>query len=268
MQRSRDGIELRVDGPVATIAFDRPERRNAMDLAMRAEFGTAVRALLDDASVRVLVLIGRGGHFCAGGDIQAMHGSGALDAEAGRLRMRDSAQVAERLLASDKMVITAVDGCAFGGGFGIALLGDLVLVTPGARLCMSAVRIGLVPDMLALYTLPRIVGLQRARELMLTGRELRGGEALSYGIATELVEADALLPRAQAIATALAKASPSALALIKAGLAQTLESSARAMVEFESSAQGIAFSTPWHRQAAADFLARRAVRDPAKPSAD
>ena len=108
-------------------------------------------------------------------------------------------------------MIAAVDGAAYGAGFSLALAADFVLVTPRARFCMSFMRIGLVPDCGAFYTLPRIVGAQRARELILSAREVGAQEALSLGIAMEQHESAALMPRALALAASFAGASPLAV---------------------------------------------------------
>ena len=251
-------IALDVAEGVATLALNRPERRNAMSLAMRTEFAHAVDTVLADDAVRAIVLTGRGGHFCAGGDIGEMRPDTIPDAEAGRRRMRNTLVNVERLARCDKPVVAAVDGYAYGGGFGIALLADIILATPAARFCMSFMRVGLVPDCGAMYTLPRMVGLQRAKEIMLTARELDAATAREYGIVLEIVEAAGLLARAQAMARALAGASASAAAMTKRGLNQSLSSDLAAMLEYEAAAQGIAFASADHRNAVQRFSARQA----------
>ena len=103
----------------------------------------------------------------------------------------------------DKPVIAAVDGAAYGAGFSLALAADFIIASTRARFAMSFIRVGVVPDCAAFYTLPRVVGVQRARELMLSGREVSAQAALQLGLATELVEPSALQARAQAIAAGL-----------------------------------------------------------------
>ena len=253
-------VEAVRHGDVVEIAFNRPERRNALDLPSRALFAARVRDAIEDESVRAIVLTGRGGHFCAGGDIGSMNPDEGLSAEAGRARMRRALRHVEALYTCDKPVVAAVEGCAFGGGFGLALLADVIVASESARFCMSFARIGLVPDSGSLYTLPRIVGVQRAKALLLSGRELGAHEAREWGLALEVTAAGRALERALELAAALATASPVATALTKTALANTLSSDLRGMLEYEATAQGLAFSSDWHRDAARRFLQREPSR--------
>jgi len=253
------GIRYGVAHQVATIALDRPASRNAMDLPMRAAFARAVATALEDEDVRVIVLTGHGGHFCAGGDVRTMTPEAIADAPAGRRRMRQAQAAVERLARTDKPVIAAVDGVAYGGGFGLALLADLILATPSARFCLSFLQMGLVPDCGVMYTLPRLVGVQRAKALIFTGRVLDADTALAWGVVTELVPAAQLAARAQALAETLAQSSVTALALAKTGVDQSLSSTLPAMLEYEAAAQGVAFASEEHREAVRRFAARRAA---------
>lgn len=252
-----DGIACELQDGVATIAFDRPERRNALDLAMRAEFARVVAAAVADDEVRAIVLSGRGGHFCAGGDIGSMKPGEGMSAEAGRRRMRKVLQAAAALHGCDKPVLAAVEGVAYGGGFGLALLADIIVAAEGARFCMSFARVGLVPDKGALYTLPRVVGLQRAKELMFSARELDARQALALGIAMELTARGGALERTLAIARSLTQASAAALAMTKTALDNSLSSDFRTMLELEANAQGVAFSSEYHRRAVERFVAKQ-----------
>lgn len=252
---TEQAIEYASAKGVATIALNRPHKRNALNESIRVQLLDAIDTALADTEVRAIILTGRGGHFCAGGDISGMTPDAIPDAAAGRERMRATARFVERLNRADKPVIAAVDGSAYGAGFSIALLADLIIATPAARFCMSFLRVGLVPDCGALYTLPRLVGIQRARQLMLTTRELDAATAHEWGLVAEVVPADDLLARAQAMGEALASASPVAIGLTKVGLDQAGGSLAAAL-EFEAAAQGIAFTSTHHREATRRFLAR------------
>ncbi|KGH32295.1 enoyl-CoA hydratase/isomerase family protein [Comamonas testosteroni] len=252
------GVALERHGAVAVIAFDRPDRRNAMDMSMREEFARLAAQSLADESLRAIVLTGRGGHFCAGGDIGSMgQGPEGMSAEVGRERMRRTLQSVSALYSCDKPVLAAVEGCAYGGGFGLALLADMVIAAQGARFCMSFARVGLVPDSGALYTLPRIVGVQRAKELMFSARELDADQAHDWGIAMEVVPRGGALARALQLAQAMAGASPAATAMTKTALNNSLSSDLHSMVELEANAQGLAFSTAYHREAKERFLNKR-----------
>lgn len=126
-------VRYDVDAGVARITLDRPDRRNAIDVPMRAALLAAVQAATADPAVRAVVLAGAGGHFCSGGDVSTMRGA-SMSAEQGRDRMAPIGACARALLEMPKPVIAAVDGIAFGGGFGLCLCADLVLATPAARL--------------------------------------------------------------------------------------------------------------------------------------
>ncbi|MEN9630046.1 MAG: hypothetical protein RJA10_3274, partial [Pseudomonadota bacterium] len=203
-------------GSTAVLTLASPATRNAFSAEIREGLASGISHAAGDAAVRALVITGSGGVFCAGGDIRGM-GSAFADNDGGawRSRMHGTQRWMAELLAMDKPVIAAVDGPAYGAGFSIALAADFVLATPAARFCLSFMKLGLVPDCGAFYTLPRVVGAQRAKELMLSAREVGAEEALRLGIAMELHSADALLPRALALAASFEGASPLATSLVK-----------------------------------------------------
>ena len=148
LQTIRDEVE---DG-VATISFNRPAQKNALDKIMRTELAEAMVAVRRDRGIHALVLTGAGGAFCAGGDIRGMQ-SGEGTAEEGRNRMLDLHLRVEELINCDRPVVAAVDGPAFGAGFGLALAADFVLATPRARFCLSFLKLGLIPDCGGVYVL-------------------------------------------------------------------------------------------------------------------
>lgn len=246
-------ITLQTAEGVATLLLNRPEKKNALDLQIREEIGDAVARLRADEAIRAVILTGAGGDFCAGGDIRSM-AAVELSAEAGRQRMRGVHAWLRDLMELDRPVICAVDGAAFGAGFGLALVADFIIATPQARFCASFQRMGLVADSGLFYTLPRMVGLQRARELLLSARELDAATARDWGIVSEIVPPEKLIERARAIAGCFVGASGVAVALTKAALGRTFESDLASMLESEATMQGIAFSTPYHRAAARRFL--------------
>jgi hypothetical protein len=159
------------------------------------------------------------------------------------------------LLDLDRPVVAAVDGVAYGAGFSLALLADFIVASPRAR-CMPFMKVGLVPDCGALYTLPRVVGMAKARELVFSAREIGAEEARQIGAVFEIVPQDKLHARADELARGLAGASPVAFAMAKRALNQSLGSDVRAMLEMESLGQGIAFTTSYHREAVRRFKER------------
>ena len=252
-----DTIRYEVREQVATLTLDHAATRNALGPQMRDELAEVVRSVKRDRDIRALVITGAGGHFCSGGDLRNIASVG-LDNEGWRARMHDLHHWLQDLITLDRPVIAAVDGAAFGAGFGLALAADFVIASPRARFCVSFLRIGLVPDCGLFYTLPRIVGPQRAKELMLSAREVGAEEALRLGIAMELQPPEQLLARAQAMAASFVHASAVAVSLIKRALAVGGELATQ--LEFEANAQALAMGTQTHRDAVQDFLAKRPAR--------
>ena len=249
-------LDYRLDDGVATLTLDRPEAKNALDPTMADELGGCLAAIRADESVRVLELAGAGGAFCAGGDVKAMGQGGPRTPEQRRAGMARYTRICTELMALDRPVIAAVDGVAYGAGFSLALMCDIVLLSERARLCMVFQRIGLVPDMGAFYTLPRVVGLQRAKELIFSAREIDAAEALRLGLAMEVLPAEALAARAQAIARSFAGASPVAMSIAKRALQASLGSDLQTLLEIESSGQALASNSDYAKEAVRRFAAR------------
>lgn len=259
-----------VDAGVATLTLNRPAFKNAIDAKMADELGELLSSIRRDTDVRALVLQGAGGAFCAGGDVRGMNQSGPRSSAQVRSGMERYRRLTVELHGLDRPVIAAVDGVAFGAGFSLALLADIVLLSDRARLSMVFQRIGLVPDCGALYTLPRIVGMQRAKELVFSAREIGPAEALSMGIAMEVLPAGALLARAQEMARSFCGASATALSAGKLSLNASLQSDLPTMLELEACAQAVAASSDYLKEAARRFVAKEApqFRWPDAPKAD
>jgi 2-(1,2-epoxy-1,2-dihydrophenyl)acetyl-CoA isomerase len=239
-------------GATAIITLDSPAARNALTGPVKEGLAQAVAAIKADAQLRAVVITGANGAFCAGGDLRAIAAAGKLESDGLRARMHATHALFRDLLTLDRPLIAAVDGAAYGAGFSLALAADFVLVSPRARFSMVFMRLGLVPDCGASYSLPRVVGAQRARELFLSGREVGAGEALSLGIAMEQHEPAALLPRALALAESFAAASPLAVSLVKR-IAQD-PGALEAAFENEANAQALCFQTTPHREAVQRFF--------------
>jgi len=235
---------------IATLTLNRPQYKNALNGPMRDALRDAVQQIRADRTVRAVVLRGAGTDFCSGGDIRAMN---VTAADAGRNRMDDLHGWIALLVDLDRPVVAAVDGVAYGAGFSLALLADFIVATPRARFCMPFMKVGLVPDCGALYTLPRVVGMARARDLVFSAREVGAEEARQMGAVFEIVEEGQLHVRADQLARGLAGASPTAFALTKRALNQSNSADVRAMLELESLGQGIAFTTDYHHEAVRRF---------------
>jgi 2-(1,2-epoxy-1,2-dihydrophenyl)acetyl-CoA isomerase len=249
-------VLLDIADGVATVTLNRPKARNAIDLPMREALARLVPRVRDDAAVRAVVITGTGGAFCAGGDLRNI-GATRADNEAWRRRMRDTHAWLSQWMTMDKPIVCAVDGPAFGAGFGLALTGDFVIATPAARFCLSFMRVGLVPDFGVFYSLPRVVGVQRARELMLSAREVDADEALRLGLVMEVVPAEALAARARALAASFTGASSLAVSLVKRSMAAAPQGDLATMLDLEASAQALCFNTEAHREAVGRFLEKQ-----------
>jgi 2-(1,2-epoxy-1,2-dihydrophenyl)acetyl-CoA isomerase len=250
-------LQFEVDEQVATLTFNNPTKRNALEPAMREELAAALQQIQQDHSIRAVVLTGAGGHFCSGGDLKNIAAAN-LDNSGWLLRMQTLHAWLQVLLTLDRPVIAAVDGAAAGAGFSLALAADFVLATPRAWFNMSFLKVGLVPEVGALYTLPRVVGVQRAKEIMLSARDIDAQEALRLGMVMELHEPEQLRPRAQAMARSFVGASPAAVALIKRSLGSALGGGLQDMLSAEAQAQALAAGTAEHREAVARFLNKQA----------
>lgn len=248
-------VRLERRGATAVVTLDSPSTRNAFTPALKDGLAAAVAEIGADRTVRALVLTGAGGHFCAGGDVRGMAASDLAGGE-GRVRMQAVNRWMRELILLDRPVIAAVDGAAYGGGFSVALAADFILATPRARFCMPFLKLGLVPDCGASYTLPRALGAQRARELMLSARELPAAEGLQLGLVLELQEPDQLLPRALALADSFADASALAVSLLKRNIADA--GALDRALDAEADAQALAFATTEHREAVRRFLDKQA----------
>ncbi len=200
---STDGVRVERADPVARIVMDRPDSHNAMDVAMAEALRDAVVETVADDAVRCVVLTGTGPAFNTGADLSGMDGT----PEDGR-RLRSIATrlhtAVEHLAGGPTPVVTAVNGVAAGGGFGLALAGDVVLVSDAARLEYAYTRLGVSGDGGSTFFLPRLVGRRRAREIALLDEPIDPEEAVADGLATEVVPAGDLADRTADIGARLA----------------------------------------------------------------
>jgi enoyl-CoA hydratase/carnithine racemase len=208
-------VTCAIDGGVADVRLNRPEKMNALDVAMFHALGEMGDRLKSDRSVRVVVLSGEGRAFCAGldfGSFQSMANggldSGLAERRAGRISNvgQHAAYVWFELAVP---VIAAVHGVAFGGGLQIACGADIRIVAPDAQMSVMETKWGLNPDMTGTQLLPRLVGLDVAKELTFTARVVSGTEAVALGLATRVADD----PRAEAmrLAREIANKNPHAI---------------------------------------------------------
>ena len=251
-------VETSIDDGVALVALNRPEVRNAINDALRAEFIAALERVASDENVRAVVLTGNGKSFCSGGDISGM--KERLKAPAGQVafngwrRQGQTHKSVALLHGMPKPVIAAVNGAAAGLGCDMALACDFIMASEKAQFTMSFVKRGLVSDGGGMYFLPRRVGLPRAKELIFTGRGVDANEALAIGLADRVVSAETLIADAKAWARELGRGSRTAIALSKAILDRTFETAEEQVFGLGRQAQAVCYTTAEHQDSVNSFL--------------
>jgi 2-(1,2-epoxy-1,2-dihydrophenyl)acetyl-CoA isomerase len=247
----------RADG-IATITMNRPEARNALDLTMREELLGALDELERDPAVRVVLLTGAGGHFSAGGDVKSMQKKHT--AAEGRARVELLNRFVLRLFSFSKPTIAMVDGFAVGAGCNIALGCDMIVASDRAKFGEVFLRIGLVPDGGGTWLLQRLVGLAKAKELVLTAEIIDAAEALRIGLVNRVVPAGELENATRALAAKIATGPPLAAALAKSLLNRAATADLAAALEGEAFGQSIAITSEDHAEGVCAFVEKRAPR--------
>ena len=233
------------DDHVTRITLDRPEAKNALSARMRDDLVAAVRRVRADPDARALMITGTGDAFCAGMDLGAstvaQAGSEDFNTRSTSEALRAGVQAMIReLWELDKPTVAAVNGTAVGPGAHLALACDFVLVHPGTRFLWSFARWGLVVDAGGAYLLPRLVGLPRARAMVLLGEGATGDEAVRDGLAYKCVPAGELDATAHALAARLATGPTRALGLSKQLLNRSFETDLADTLEREGAFQSLA----------------------------
>lgn len=208
-------------GAVAVVTLNRPRSKNALDPSLLAALGETLPQLGEDASVRAIVLTGAGGAFCAGADLKAAMSSPEAFQNLDQTMTRYHA-VIRAIVGAPKPVIAMVEGPAVGFGCDMALACDLRMFSTDAYLEERFVKIGLMPDGGGTFWLPRLVGLGKAMELMLTGDRISAERALALGLTNRVLGPSELRDETMKLAEKLAKGPPLAFAEIKRAVRASL----------------------------------------------
>lgn len=246
-----------IENGIGWIRLARPDKRNPMDGELREELMQVLEQVRADPAIRVLVLSGTPGAFCAGGSLPFIRDNLDSGPAYWQQRVQSGLRMINDLLRLTRPLIAVVDGPAFGAGFSLALTADIVLASPQARFSMSYLKLGLFPDLGPTYLLPRAVGLQRAKEIIFSAREVGAEEARQLGLVMELQPSETLEARAREIALSMTKASATALGFTKAALNASLDCDQQTLFAMEGGAQAAAFAAPEPRVAVEAMLARR-----------
>jgi 2-(1,2-epoxy-1,2-dihydrophenyl)acetyl-CoA isomerase len=248
----------RVDG-IATLTMNRPEARNALDIRMREELVEALDEIERDPAVRAVILTGAGGHFSAGGDVKTMAARRHTAAE-GRERVELLNRFVLRLFNFPKPTIAMVDGFAVGAGCNIALGCDMIVASDRAKFGEVFLKIGLVPDGGGTWLLQRLVGLAKAKEMVLTAEIIDAAEALRIGLVNRVVPAAELESATRALARKIATGPPLAATIAKSLLNRAATVDLAAALEGEAFGQSNAISSEDHAEGVRAFLEKRAPK--------
>ncbi|APO70693.1 crotonase/enoyl-CoA hydratase family protein (plasmid) [Rhizobium gallicum] len=244
-------ILTRREGRIVILTMNEPDRMNPFSVDLRNELIRQLDSLQTDESCGAIVLTGAGGHFCAGGDIRGFVETSALDMRS-RLLV-GSSRLMRMMIAGNKPLIAAVEGNCYGAGISLAAACDHFVVDPDASLSCAFIRMGLVPDLALMWTLPQRVGMGKARELMALARRFDGAEAFSIRLADRLSAPGKSLEEAITVAEEFAQMPPVAMAMLKGFFAEGLDEVLRG----ETVYQPLLAATTDHAEARNAFLEKR-----------
>lgn len=244
------------EGRVRWLTLHQPSRKNAVPASGWFELADAVDDFAD-SDQRVLVIKGAGEDFCSGADLNLDQLDDLRSPAIGREYMQGPGRAATALHRLGKPTIAAVDGVAFGAGMNLAIGCDVVVATSRARFSEVFVKRGLTLDFGGTWLLPRLVGMARARELALTGREVGAAEALEIGLVARVVEPEELDRAASDLARELAAGAPLAQRFVKTGLSRSLDMTFEQSISYEDQAQATLLASDDLREGVAAFLGKR-----------
>ena len=257
-----EGVSVEIGDGVLRITLDRPARKNSLDAVAIRRIVAALEAAATDDSLRVVVLAGRGADFCSGADWVASNAAGSRP-RTGSLQRRTPLQahrIIELLMGLQLPVVCGVRGWAAGLGFQLALAADFAIASESACFWEPFIERGFSADSGATWLLPRLVGVSRAKELLLLGRKLSGTEAASWGIVHRVVPDDELESATAALVGQLAGGPTVAIGLTKHCIHRSLQTGLVEAMQGESFALELSSRTADFREGLLAFKERRAAR--------
>jgi 2-(1,2-epoxy-1,2-dihydrophenyl)acetyl-CoA isomerase len=258
VETAQDCVQLTLEDGIARITLNRPARKNAINGAVHARFREIFTCLEGNTNVRVVIMSGAGGSFCSGQDLAeraVMLGAGEVDLQSS---LRDHYNpLIQRLTALPVPVIAAVNGIAAGAGAALALTADLVLMARSARLQLAFVRVALGPDSGISWLLPRLIGQARALGMALTGEMIDATRAEQWGLVWRVVDDEALLAEAEALAKQFVVGPRAALAAIKHRFRVTAHETLEIALDAEAAVQGRLGRGANYKEAVESFIGKR-----------
>ncbi len=245
-------VSVTLEEHIALVEIHRPPH-NYFDQALIQSLAEAFESLDKDPACRCLVLASEGKSFCAGADFSKRPASRSDDLALGAAS--HIYKEAVRLFACEKPVVAAIQGPAVGGGLGLALLADFRVVSTEARFVANFVKLGIHPGFAVTYTLPRLIGVQRATLMLYTGRRINGEEAVAWGLGDVLAQPERLRETAHTLAAEIAEGAPLAVRSTRATMRRGLADTVKAQTDHEFAEQSWLFQTQDHQEGV------RAVRE-------
>jgi 2-(1,2-epoxy-1,2-dihydrophenyl)acetyl-CoA isomerase len=241
---------------VATITLNRPDVLNALNEDLMQALRSAMDSAASDAAVRSVLFTGAGRGFSAGADL----GSSSLgaNADSGTLLRERYHPIILRMRSMQKPIVVAVNGVAAGAGMSLAMAGDVILAGRSASFLQAFAKIGLIPDAGSTWFLPRLIGEQRARALMLMAEKIPAEQAERFGLVWQVVDDAQLMPTARALAVRFASAPTKALGMIKQAIESGHDNNLPAQLEVEANLQSQASRSADFAEGVAAFFAKRA----------
>lgn len=257
--RQFEHIKFQVCEHVATVCIDRPDARNALNRLAYEELEIAFRTIQSSEDVRAVVLTGTDPAFCSGEDVkQMMTGPARADSQARLMSVRPRlTPTAAAIYECDRPIIAAVNGAAVGWGMELSLLADIRIASERAKFGEIFVKRGLVTDAPGMMLLPRVVGAQRAAEMLFTGEVIDAKAAKAYGLVLDMVPHEDLMPRSMDLAARIARNAPLAVRHLKEGMRRASGLDLAEFGSWVSGTLGRLFATEDHKEGVASFLEKR-----------
>lgn len=253
-------LNLERDGGIAVLTLNRPDNLNSWNQKMRDELRDAVASLVGDDALRVLVITGAGRAFSAGEDVRGMKGLADIGTRGFRRVARGIHNVFDEIEAMEVPVIAAINGVAAGGGLELALSCDFRFASESAKMGFPENNVGLIPGSGGCSRLVKLVGLAKAKRLVMTGEIISAARAMEFGLVDEVLPADTLMERAMEFARLLASKAPQALGIAKVVLNNCMNVDPHTARNFERLGQSILKKTDDHAEGARAFVEKRPAK--------
>lgn len=248
-----ENIIFEKEDNIATITFNRPDARNAVNDQVRAEFAAAVTEVAEDNEIKVMILTGKGKAFASGVDIKEFNKTTPYHAH-------NLYRLGERVEKLPKPVIAAVNGYCLGGGNEIAMGCDIIIASERAKFGQPEINIGIIPGGGATQRLPRLIGVCRAKELIFTGDIITAEEAFKLGIINRVVPEDQLMVTAKEIAKKIAAKSSAALKLAKEAINHGMQTNLETGLKYEYELYSLSLSLEDKAEGVNAFIEKRAPK--------